>query len=130
MIKDKPGIIALTAVLIIGAIVLVVAVGIATRAVIDANIGIDEELSHNALVSATSCMENALAKLSDNSAYAGNETITVGNYTCTIAAVTGSGNTRTIKTSATVNGHTRRIQVTVSNINPPLQVGTWQEVDN
>jgi hypothetical protein len=128
--KTNQGMIALTAVLIAGAIVLAVSIGIATRTMIETHISGGEERTNLALVSATSCMENALAKLSDNPSYSGNETISVGSNTCTIATITANGITRTVKTSSTVGGHTRRLQVTVSSVNPPLQVSSWQEVDS
>jgi hypothetical protein len=130
IIHKNQGMIALTTVLIVGAIVLAVSIGITTRTVIETQISGSEEQTHKALVAATSCMESALAKLSDNASYTGNESISVGSNTCTISTITSSGNTRTVKTSSTVGGHTRRLSVTVSNVNPPLQVSSWQEVDS
>lgn len=131
MTTNHSGIIALTAVLIVGAIVLVATIGVTTRTVIDGQISISEVNSRQALAAATSCMELALSKLSDNAGYLGNETITVGTQSCTIAAVTANGNARTIKTTSTVDGYTRRLSVYIANITlSPLQVSTWQEVSN
>ncbi len=126
--KQQPGIIALITVLITGAIVLVIGLGMAGRSMLGSNTSLDEELSHQALVAATSCMEQALLALANNASYAGNEQKTIGANTCTIATITSSGDARTVKTSSTVSGHTKRIQVTVSNVNPPLEVSSWQEV--
>lgn len=128
---NHSGIIAISAVLIVGSIVLVAAVGITTRTIIDGQMSMSEEHSKQALAAATSCMELALSKISDNSAYAGNETITVGTNSCTIAAVVSNGTARTIKTSSTIGGHTRRLSVYIANVtSSPLQVSTWQEVSN
>ncbi|MBP9821741.1 MAG: hypothetical protein KBC98_02575 [Candidatus Pacebacteria bacterium] len=128
--KQQPGIIALITVLITGAIVLIIGLGMAERSMLELNTSLDEELSHQALTAATSCMERALLSLAGNASYAGNETLSVGTNTCSIATITTSGITRTVKTSSTVQGYTRRLQVTVSNVNPPLQVSSWQEVSS
>lgn len=130
MIKQEQGIIVLITVLVIGAVVLLIGLGMSVRSVMESDTSLDEELSHQALVMATSCMEQALLSLADDSAYTGNQTITIGSYTCTIATITGSGDTRTVQTSSTVSGYTRRLLVTVSNVNPPLQVSSWQEVSS
>jgi len=130
MIKQEQGIIALTTVLIIGSIILVIGIGMSLQSIMESDTSFDEELSHQALVAATSCMEQALLTLADDASYIGDQTIVVGSHTCTVAVITGSGNERTVKTSSTVNGHTRRLLVSVSNVNPPLQVSSWQEVSS
>jgi hypothetical protein len=130
MINHHKGIIALITVLIAGAIVLVVGVGMALRTLLESGSTLDAELSHQALVTAGSCMEQTLLSLADDSSYTGNETITIGEHTCTISAIAINGITRTIQTSSTVGAHTRRLQVIVSDVNPPLKVNSWQEVIN
>lgn len=130
MINHQKGIIALLTVLIAGSIVLVIGVGMALRSILESDTTLNAELSHQALVTAGSCMEQTLLLLADDAAYTGNETITVGENTCIISTITANGTTRTIQTSSTVSGHTRRLQVIVSNVNPPLQISSWQEVTN
>ncbi len=131
MTTHQSGMIALVTVLVVGAIVLVVGVGIATRSMIEGNMSADTEQSNEALSLATSCMETALFTLSNNAAYAGNETVSIGSQSCIIQPVANlGGNLRTVKTSATVNGHTRRLQVDVSNVNPPLHISAWQEISS
>lgn len=128
MIPKQQGIIALITVLIAGAIMLVVGIGMSTRSIVGSKESLYQELSHQALAMATSCMEQALLSLADNSLYTGNQTVVIGPNKCAIALITGSGNTRTVQTSSTVGGHIRRLSVTVSNVNPPLQVSSWQEI--
>lgn len=127
-IHNQQGIVALMTVLIIGAIILVISLGMTFRSVQESDTSLDEELSYKAFVMATSCMEQALLSLSDDSTYVGNQTLVIGAYSCTIATITGNENSRVIQTSSTVNGYTRRLSVNVSNVNPPLQVSSWQEV--
>ena len=130
MIYQKKGIIALITILVAGAIILTTGLGMTIRSIIESDTTLDEEMSHQSLVMATNCMEQALLSLADNSAYTGNETIPIGTNTCAIATITANGDTRIVKTSSTVGGYVRRLSVTVSNVNPPLQINSWQEVDN
>ncbi len=130
MINRHKGIIALITVLIAGAVVLVIGIGMTLRSILESDTTLDVELSHQALVTAGSCMEQSLLSLADDPTYTGNETLTIGTLTCTIDTILTSGITRTIHTSSTVNGHTRRLQVIVSDVNPPLQISSWQEVVN
>ncbi len=125
------GIIALSTVLVIGAIVLVMGIGISLRSVINGNMENDTYRSTTALSLANTCMEYALLSLANNAAYAGNETLTRDGQSCIIQSVVNTGGvTRTVTTSATVNGYTRRIQVLVANVAPPLQISSWQEISS
>lgn len=125
------GIIALMTVLIIGAILLVITSGIALRSRISGNMTLDQQLSTTALSLATSCVEYALIKLSDNENYTGNESVTIGSQPCIIQPIeTPEGAARTLKTSGAVNGFTRRLQVEIGNVNPPITITSWSEVDS
>ena len=128
--KLQKGIIALTTVLITGAVVLFIGLGMTLRSMIESDISLDQELSQKALVMATSCMEQALLLLANNSSYNGNETITIGTQTCSIGTITGEGEERSVQSSSNVYGYTSRLIVTVSDVTPPLQISSWQEVDN
>jgi hypothetical protein len=78
---------------------------------------------------ADACANEALQRLLIDTAYTGNETITIGSQTCTIATVSGSGaSNRTVQASATVGPSTRRVEVTVSSVGPPMSITQWEEV--
>lgn len=128
----EKGIIALITTLVVGAVVLVVAISISTRSIGEINMSLDEEQSNQALVLATSCMEVALSKLSNNTTYTGNETITIGTKSCIINTIESpTSSTRVIKTSGTFGGYTRRLSVAVANVTIfPIQVTSWQEVSS
>lgn len=130
ILKRQPGIIALTTVLIIGAVVLVASLGIAFRSVSETKITVTHENSYRAFSLATACMEKALLSLADNASYGGNETINIDGDSCIINTLETLGTSRIIKTHATYLGYIRRIQVTVSQTTPPLQVSSWQEVSS
>lgn len=79
---------------------------------------------------ANSCAETAMNSLKINLAYAGSETFTFGNGSCSIQPVTGSGNTnRIIRTSGTVRGVTRETEMSVQTVNPTTVLNYWIELD-
>jgi len=129
IIKNQNGFIALISVLIVGAVVLVVSIGISLRSVDESNMSLDEQESHRALALANLCAEQALMKLESSLNYNGNESIIVGDESCDILTIGGAGNlTRTVKTSSVVSGYTRRIKVEVSRISPIMQISSWESV--
>lgn len=80
---------------------------------------------------ADACAEVAINKLKENLAYAGaNETITLDRGTCTIANISGSGNSnRIITTSGTYNNVVRKLSINVLSVNPSTSISSWTEVD-
>lgn len=134
MIKPKtqpnqPAFVTLVSVIILGAVSLVM---------VTSNLAISTEsvLGNSAVLSsiqastlANTCAEIALTKLKDNTSYVGNETINIDSFSCTIATITGTGNTnRTINTTATVNNSKRNYTVVVATVNPDTVITSWQEV--
>lgn len=125
----QKGFIALISVLIIGALVLVISVGLSLRSVTETQISLGEQESHRALALANLCMEAALMKLESVLHYSGNEIIIVNGQSCDIMGVEGSGNlNRTVKTKSTVSGYTKKVKVVVSKVSPVMQITSWEEV--
>ena len=126
--QNPRGMIALSTVLLVGAIVLVAGLGMTTRSIMTSQTVFDTQQSRAALAAATACMERALASLFLDSGYAGNEVLTIGDDSCTILPVESpTGTTRIIKTQATASGFTRKILVNVSSTTPPMTVSSWQD---
>jgi len=131
--KNSAGFIALISVLIVGAIVLVISIGLSLRSVGETNVSLGEQESGRALALANLCAEQALMKLESVLNYAGGESVTVGSDTCDILTIGGSGNQdRTVKiqaTSTTANGtYVRKVKVEVSQISPVMQISSWEGV--
>lgn len=79
---------------------------------------------------ANSCGEIALNSLKIDTNYAGNQTINLGNGSCQIQTITGTGNTnRTIRASGTVRSVTRDIEINVQTVNPTTVLNYWVELD-
>jgi len=126
---SERGFIALISILIIGAVVLVISIGLSLRSIGETNMSLSEQESHRALALANVCAEQALMKLESFLNYSGSESIIIGSESCDILAVSGSGNfSRTVETQSTVSSHTRKVQVFVSQISPIMQLTSWEEV--
>ncbi len=127
--KSGAGFIALISVLIIGAVVLVVGIGLSLRSIGETNMSLSEQESARALALANLCAEQALMKLESFLNYSGSESILIGSESCYILAVSGSGNlNRTIQASSTVFNHTKKVQVVVTEISPVMMLSSWEEV--
>lgn len=125
----QKGFIALTSILIIGALILVISVGLSLRSVSEAQISVSEQESHVALALANLCAETALMKLEGILNYNGNEMVDVDGVSCDIMNIEGSGNlNRTVKAKSTVSGYAKKVKVVVSKISPVMQITSWEEV--
>lgn len=63
---------------------------------------------------AHSCLEYARARLSRGS-YSGNEIVPVGTYQCSILSLTQNATSTIIRSTATVNGKSSNLRLTVNN---------------
>lgn len=127
--RAEPGFVALMSVLVLVAIALGVGVGLMLRAIGEGNLQLTTEASIRARQAATACSEEAVYQLKLDTAYAGNQTLTLSDgTTCRIGAITGTGNTnRTITTTSTVTGASSKVFVDIATVNPLTSVTTWQE---
>jgi len=122
------GFIALTSILIIGALVLAVAIGVSLRSISESRMSLGEQESHRALALANLCAEQALMRLESILNYNGNESIIIEEESCDILAIEGLGNVdRTIKTQSTVSGYTKKVKIEVSQVSPTIQISSWEE---
>lgn len=127
--KIQPrGFIALMSAIIISAILLiVVASGSLTGFFGRMNI-FDSELKERSMNLADACIDQAILKLAQNTAYTGSETITlVGGDTCTIGSIP-SASPKTFKTQGVFRNYYTNLQVTLTSDN--RSVSSWQEVPN
>jgi len=88
------------------------------------------EQSGRALEVAMTCADHGLLELFKDNAYQGNEELTVGENTCSILVVGGSGNDdRSLCTEGTSGATTRRVEIIIERILPSIQIFAWQEVE-
>jgi len=124
-LKKQKGFIAITTVLIISALVLMVGIGVSLESIGEIKMGLQRSLSSESYYLANLCVEEALMKLKEDSAYLGDEIINLGNGSCTILPIEGNW---TIKISASSSDQVKKIKLIVSQINPEIIVDSWEEV--
>lgn len=79
---------------------------------------------------ADSCANVAIDNLKDDNTYPGNESITIASKQCQVLAIAGSGNNnRVVRGQATVNGVTKKIEVSISELVPNTIINYWEERD-
>ncbi len=72
----------------------------------------------------TSCVEESVHRLKLNSAYTGG-TVPLGADTCTVT-VSGSGSSRTIAATATIDGYTKAVAATATlKQNAAMNAAGW-----
>jgi hypothetical protein len=127
-IDDKRGAAAITVMIIVLAMALIV---ISTTAMIgtdNLDIGYSAQASNDALLSAESCAEEALVRLSRDSNYSGGS-LTIGSAQCSII-ITGvpCGNC-VIDVEAVRDDYTRSVQVGVTVTGTSIDITDWAEVN-
>lgn len=91
--------------------------------------GITLQASMQALENAHACAERGLMNLFLDSAYAGQETVTLTDGNCYILQPGGFGNEdRTICVEGIYGTHARRMEIVIERVLPSIQVYSWQEV--
>ncbi len=129
--RYQEGYVALLTVLVLAAVMVLFLTSGLFRATGVATVRIQEEASERAHAAATACAEYALYELLNSTSYAGGELLNVSDDTCYVLSVGGTGNTdRTVQTTSTVLGITRKIQVDVATVQPALSITAWQDVIN
>lgn len=117
--KRHHGYIVLVSVIILGVVLLLIAQTVSTTGYFQRLGAQDFELKEESYFVAYACIDRALFNLSDDLDYAGNETKTIGQYTCTIDPITlvanppayTAGLYTLVTTRATVRNHTSVLQI-------------------
>lgn len=127
--QKTKGFIALVSVLVIGAVGISVAVSLILLGLGSSRTSFSQEQSNQAKGLASACAEKALSSLKQDLNYKGNETLNLGQGSCEIKSVSGSGNNnRTIQTIGRVGRILRRTQIVILEVNPQTQISSWREV--
>lgn len=123
--SSRSGMMLLTTVMIMGAVSLIVAFGIANRSLQEVSIGFGGMQGSRALALAEGCAQEALLQLSRDSGYSG-DTLAIHDGTCEIE-VTANGSNRTILSSTTVESWTRAVTVDITISGRNITIVNWQQ---
>jgi hypothetical protein len=126
--KTQPAFVSLIAVLILGAVGFSISAYIILFAVAASRDSLSVSQSAQARSLAAACAESALEQIRENISYIGTTNLDLNGGTCSYVVTDTAGETRTISVTATVSGVVRRLSLVVTDINPVITTGSWQEV--
>jgi len=127
-IKKEKGALTLMSVLIAGAIGLTVGVSLLLLGLANSRTIFALEQSNQAKALVNACAEEALQQINDSTPYAGTGSISLGQGLCSYTVTNTGGVTRKITSSGTVGTIVRKVQITISAINPSIIISSWQEI--
>ena len=109
---NNRGFVVLTTVIILSVVLILIAQALSSSGYFQRRGLLDFQFKELSYWMARSCADTALSKLSADLDYAGNETITIDQYQCTIQSITVQGTNSIIKTNATVDQSTTKLKIT------------------
>lgn len=127
-ITNKRGAAALVAIIIITALVVLISVSYAFIAIGNLEVGFAKQKSGDVVLTAESCVEEAMLRLSSDNTYSGGS-LTVGDVACTMTVTGTPCGSCTIDVAATSSGFTRNIQAGVTVSGSSVDITSWEEVD-
>jgi len=74
------------------------------------------------------CAEEALQQIHDSNPFTGSGSLSIGQGTCSYTVTNTGGQGRSVIASGTVGTTVRRVQITIDQVNPAINVTSWQEV--
>ncbi len=128
MNRSESGFITLTSVIILAAIGTAIVTSVLLLSVSSTRNAFAEQQSYQARALADACGEEALQQIWNLNSFTGTNTITLGQGSCTYTVTNTGGTTRKITASGTVGTIVRKIQISLSAVNPNITVSSWQEV--
>jgi len=120
------GYIAITSAIIISAMLMAVVFSVSASGFFRRANVVGALLKAESRALADACASKALLGLSENRAYAGNETITLGAGNCAILPISGDGGDYVIKTSSSLRGTITNLKIKARGSD--LAVLSWKEV--
>ncbi len=126
--KKQTGYITLLSVLIVGAVGVSITASLLLLGLGSSRTSFAKEESAYAKTLANACAEEALQQIRDNISFTGTNNIAFALGDCTYTVTNTGGESRTIATSSTVGTIVSKLNITIDDINPRINILSWQEV--
>ncbi|MDQ3076038.1 MAG: hypothetical protein M3Q34_02830 [bacterium] len=127
--KEK-GFVTLISVLVVGAVGTAVTVSLILLGLASSRTSFAIEQSNQAKGLANACIEEALQRIRELTAFTGSGNLSFGQGTCSYTVVNTGGSTRLVTASGSVGTLIRKTSVSVNAINPLILLTSWQEVSS
>ena len=126
--RNQEGYITLITVLIVGAIGSAVAISLVLMGISTSRSGLGIQQSTQARALTAACTDTALQEIRKITGFSGSGSITIGQGACQYTVTRTGGQNRTITATGTVATTIRKVQVSVTAINPKILISSWQEI--
>jgi len=127
-IFESRGIITLVSILIFGAMGLTISLALIMSATDSDLTSVTAIESAKARYLANACADEALEQIRQSTPFTGSNTINFQDGTCQYTVASQGGQNRTIEASGTVNTVVRKVAIAIDQINPSINISSWQEV--
>ncbi len=127
-IQSERGAAALVVTIVMMAIAVLVVTTTTFIGLDDLDIGYSSQVGSHAIISAESCVEETLLRLTRNQSYAGGN-LSVGNAQCTTTVTGTPCGSCIIDVTSVENGFTRKLQVDVTLTGPSANITQWKEIN-
>lgn len=124
----KNGYIGLLSILFVAAIATVAATTVIVLGIASSRSSFALVQGNQAKALANVCVEEALQVIRDFLPFSGSGNLSLDSGTCSYTVTKGTGQNRTVSSIATVSATIRKISVSVTQINPQINVSSWQEI--
>ena len=130
LISDgKPkGYITLISLIVVGAVATAVTLSLILLGLGSSRSSLSNQQGSSANWLAHACAEEALQEIRNNSNYSGNDSMAFSTGSCSYTVTQGRGEERSIQAVGNEGSVTRRVEVSVSGIEPEIIINLWQEV--
>ncbi|MFC1598318.1 hypothetical protein ACFL2M_02175 [Patescibacteria group bacterium] len=123
------GYLMLVSVLVVGAVGVSIAVSLLLLGLGSTRTSFTTGQAEEANALADACAERGLNDLRADPTYTGGDTYSLGNGSCDVVDVAGSGTSnRTVQATGTIGNITRKVEVEVATVASPMTITSWQEV--
>ncbi len=129
-IFKRRGFVTLMSVLVIGAVGIAITTSLILLGIGSSRTSFTVEQSDQAKSLVNACAEEALQQIRDSTSFTGSGNITAGQGSCSYTVTSQGGSNRTIAVSGTVGTVVRKAAISITELNPTIVIGSWQEVAN
>lgn len=127
-IINEKGYVTLISVLIMGAIGLAITISLILLGLSSSRTSFSLEKSNQAASLSNTCADEGLEKLRRNPAFLGTVNLNFSYGDCTYVVTDLGGASRRIDSTGTTDDYTRKVQITLDQISPSINITSWQEV--
>jgi len=128
--KNFSGYVIVYSVIILGMVILAASLYFSWLATFSIKSEISYRQSDQTRYLADTCAEIALQKIWDSASYTGSGNFSGYGGSCTYAVSSSGGENRQINATGTVNNITRRVKISIDQVNSKVNVSSWREVSD